>query len=67
MSGGGAGPIIIRPRARQLAELEVVTENLTPAECAARDAILAKADGDWKHRDLVKLFGLIAKAARRFS
>lgn len=67
MSGGGGGIIIIRPRARALATEGVVTENLTPAECAARDAILAKADGDWAHRDLVKLFGLIAKAARRCS
>jgi hypothetical protein len=67
MSGGGGGHIIIRPRARQIAELEVVTENLTPAECAVRDAILAKEEADWSHRDLVKLFGLVAKAARRCS
>jgi hypothetical protein len=65
MSGGGGGVIIIRPRARVMASDAVVTENLTPAECAVRDAILAKADGDWEHKDLVKLFALVAKAARR--
>jgi hypothetical protein len=67
MSGGGGGHIIIRPRARQIAELEIVTQNLTPAECAERDAILTKQDADWSHRDLVKLFGIVAKAARRCS
>ncbi len=64
MSGGGGGTIIIS-NARAIAGLETVTVNLTPAECAARDEILAKSDHEWKRKDLVKLFALVAKAAGR--
>ena len=65
MSGGGGGRIIIRSRARELVGAEVVTENLTPAECAIRDAILAKVDCDWSGAELRKLFALASKADGR--
>ncbi len=64
MSGNGGGDIIIS-NARKTAELETVTANLTPSECDSRDEILAKPDRDWKRKDLVKIFALIAKAAGR--
>ena len=65
MSGGGGGIIIIRNGAKSIATTETVTANLTPAECAERDEILGKLVTDWTHKDLVKLFAIIAKASRR--
>ena len=62
MSGGGAGPIIIRPGIRKVAATEAVQQNITPAECSVRDAILAKPDGDWTKAEFGTLLKLIRKA-----
>lgn len=64
MSGGGAGPIIIK-RIVDTANMESVTENLTPAEAAQRDAICNKLVGDICVKDVQKLHALIVTALRR--
>lgn len=64
MSGGGGGPIIIK-RVVDTANMESVTENLTPSEAAQRDAICGKPVGDLCVKDVQKLNALIVTALRR--
>jgi hypothetical protein len=64
MSGGGGGIIIINSVA-ETASLEIVGQNLTAAENAQMQAVLAKQCGDWTGRDMRKVQSLIAKAASR--
>lgn len=63
MSGGPI--IIIRNSVKSTATLNTVTENLTPAECAERDAIVAKDAANWTARDFTKIQALISCAHRR--
>jgi hypothetical protein len=63
MSGNGG--IIIRRNAIQAATAGTVTDNLTPAECACRDAIIAKGDGDFCLKDLKTLHKLVETAYSR--
>jgi hypothetical protein len=64
MSGGGGG-IIIVGSVVNTANMEMITENLTPAEAAERDAITSKLAGDICVKDVQKLNALIVKALRR--
>jgi hypothetical protein len=62
---GGSGGVIILNKVAETASLEVVGQNLTPAEKAQLQAVLAKQCGDWSGRDLRKVQSLIAKAVSR--
>lgn len=61
----GGGHIIIRNSVKSTAELSTVSDNLTQAEIAQRDAVLAKQVGDWTQKDLAKLQRLIGIAHKR--
>jgi hypothetical protein len=48
---GGAGPIIIRRNMRVLADSGSVKDQLGPRKRAKLEAVLAKAEEDWTHRE----------------